>query len=129
MWRRPTKTQARAAVWALRAQVVTRRQLRTREVEQVVVPTAPGLGIGATRGVDVVLRLTRATCLERSVVLQQWYKAQGIARDVVIGVTAPRAGFRAHAWLEEPGMLTHTEFTEITRLPGASAAAMGGSTR
>lgn len=76
-----------------------------------------------------MLRLTRATCLERSVVLQQWYGAQGVARDVVIGVTAPRAGFRAHAWLEEPGKLTHTEFTEITRLPATPAVAMEGSTR
>lgn len=129
MWRKPTRPQARAAVWALRAHLVTRRRLRNRQVEEVHVPTAPRLGVDATRGVDVVLRLTRATCLERSVVLQQWYAAQGIARDVVIGVTAPRAGFRAHAWLEEPGMLTHTEFTEITRLPWASAAAMEGSTR
>jgi hypothetical protein len=33
-------------------------------------------------------------------VLQAWYAAQGIERDVVIGVTAPAAGFTAHAWLD-----------------------------
>lgn len=121
MWRRPTKTQIRSAAWAARARVLVARRLREREITDVQVPTAPALGLEATRGVRVALRLTGATCLQRSVVLQEWYAAHGVPRDVVIGVTAPSAGFRAHAWLEEPGEHLQTEFTEITRLPAKFA--------
>lgn len=57
-----------------------------------------------------------ATCLQRSVVLQRWYADQGVDRDVVIGVTAPGAGFKAHAWLSRPDAPAGGQYTEITRL-------------
>ena len=61
-----------------------------------------------------VLRLRRETCLTRSVVLQVWDAAQGLPRDLVIGVTAPGDGFRAHAWLDgEPAY----GFSELSRRP------------
>jgi hypothetical protein len=94
------------------------RDLRRYKADEVQLPPAPRVGLDATRGVRVALKLTRATCLQRSVVLQHWYAAHDVARDIVIGVTAPQAGFRAHAWLEEPGQLTEFEYTEMTRLPG-----------
>jgi hypothetical protein len=117
MWRRPTKAQIRSALWAARARFLVARRLRQQEITEVSVPEAPKLGLNATRGVNVALRLTGATCLQRSVVLQQWYADHGVARDVVIGVTSPRAGFKAHAWIEQPGKTIETGFTEITRLP------------
>jgi hypothetical protein len=51
-------------------------------------------------------------------VLQAWHAAQGRPRDLVIGVTAPSAGFQAHAWLdgENPGA-----FEELLRRPVAPA--------
>lgn len=58
----------------------------------------------ALRGVHAVLRRRDATCLERSLVLQKWFLRRGVARDVILGVTSPRTGFAAHAWLDgEPG--------------------------
>ncbi|CAN5649373.1 hypothetical protein BH20ACT23_BH20ACT23_14520 [soil metagenome] len=61
--------------------------------------------------------LRTATCLERATVLQAWYAAQGQRRDLIIGVTAPQTGFRAHAWLDgDPPC--HTEgFHELLRRP------------
>jgi hypothetical protein len=69
----------------------------------------------ATRGVRTVLRHGNATCLERSLVLQRWYAAQGIERDVVIGVTSP-ADFSAHAWLDGDPTEPAAEFRELHRL-------------
>jgi hypothetical protein len=123
MWRRPTSRQARAALWAARAHVLVRRRLRVRTPDKVDLPAPPPLGLerDSTRGVRVALAVTRATCLERSLVLQHWYAANGVAVDVVIGVTPPRSGFRAHAWLEEPGRRNTTVFTEITRVSASPA--------
>lgn len=117
MWRRPTKSQIRAAAWATRMRLIAGRRLRRHDVGELQLPAAPRLGLEATRGVHVAMRLTRATCLERSAVLQRWYASHGVARDLVIGVTAPSTGFRAHAWLEAPGQYTQHEYTEITRRP------------
>lgn len=48
---------------------------------------------------------------------QQWLVGQGVRRDVVIGVTAPSDGFRAHAWLEDPSDATVAKpWHELTRL-------------
>jgi hypothetical protein len=128
MWRRPTKAQARAALWAVRAHFLVRRRLRSQTPGDVSLPTPPPLGLehDSTRGVRVALTVGRATCLQRSLVLQHWYAAHGVAVDVVIGVTPPRSGFRAHAWLEEPGRRNTTEFTEITRVPASSALEKAG---
>lgn len=51
----------------------------------------------------------------RSAVLQQWDASHGRPRDLVIGVTSPADGFRAHAWLEgEPAWLS-AGFHELAR--------------
>jgi transglutaminase superfamily protein len=63
-----------------------------------------------------VLRRRNATCLERSLILQRWYAAQGAPHDVVIGVTAPAGGFTAHAWLDGDSDEGAHEFHEIHRL-------------
>jgi hypothetical protein len=117
MWRRPTRTQVSAAAWAVHVRFQIGRQLHKVSVEHLERPAAPRLGLDATRGVRVALLMTKATCLERSLVYQSWFAAHGIDRDVVIGVTSPKPGFRAHAWLEEPGQLTELDYTAITRLP------------
>jgi hypothetical protein len=84
-------------------------------VADVRVPPPPSLPEGAARGVFAVLRRTSPTCLERALVLQRWQAAHGASRDVVIGVTAPAAGFAAHAWLE--GDEDGREYAELARLP------------
>jgi hypothetical protein len=81
----------------------------------VRLPAPPSLPDGAARGVLAVLRRTSPTCLERALVLQRWLVAHGISRDVIIGVTAPAAGFAAHAWLE--GDEDGREYAELAQLP------------
>jgi hypothetical protein len=90
---------ARAVWWAACALV---RLRRTAEALGEVAPPRP-LPDTARRGVSLVLKLGRATCLERARIRQAWEAAHGRPATVVIGVTMPSAGFRAHAWLEQPG--------------------------
>jgi hypothetical protein len=63
-----------------------------------------------------ILRRRGATCLERSLLLQSWYAAQGVERDVIIGVTARADGFQAHAWLDGEPDEEGTPFHELHRL-------------
>jgi Transglutaminase-like superfamily len=103
----------RGAWWAWRAVRRARRQLRTRPVDVVRLPTPRRLPDRAERGVAAVLRRLEPSCLERALVLQRWLASRGEAREVVIGVTAPGPGFRAHAWLDgEPA----PGFEEIARV-------------
>lgn len=85
-------------------------------------PPPPLLPERGRRGVVAVLRRTGASCLVRATVLQAWDLAHGRRRDVVIGVTAPSAGFRAHAWLDGDHPCHSTGFEELTRLPARSAS-------
>jgi hypothetical protein len=101
------------AWWALRAVRRARRELRTGPVEAVRLPLPPRLPTGGERGVHAVLRRLEPSCLERALVLQRWLAARGQPRAVVIGVTAPGPGFRAHAWLDGEAA---PEFHEIARV-------------
>ena len=103
----------RAGWWTFRSLRRVRSQLRAGRLEDVALAPPPRLGAGAQRGFEAVLRRSTATCLERSLVRQTWLAARGETRDLVIGVTAPAAGFRAHAWLEGE---SDGEFDELLRL-------------
>jgi len=110
--RRVDPAVVRGAWWTFLAVRRVRRQLRRGPLDSVWIPAPPRLPARAGRGVDAVLRRLDPSCLERSLVLQRWLKSTGVARAVIIGVTAPGA-FRAHAWLEgENG----AGFTEIQRV-------------
>jgi Transglutaminase-like superfamily len=98
--RRPGISDLRAAWWAYRCLRSVRHSLAAGHTGVRVSP--PMLPASAARGVNAVLRRARPTCLEAALVRQRWLRAQGVMRDVVVGVTAPSDGFRAHAWLEEP---------------------------
>jgi hypothetical protein len=77
-----------------------RVELRERGLDARLSPP-PSLPPGAVRGVTATARCLRATCLERSLLLQEWLLAQGRRHTLIIGV--PRPGedqFIAHAWLE-----------------------------
>jgi hypothetical protein len=102
-----------AAWWALRALRAARRGLPRSRVGAVRLPTPPATGGRDVGAVCLVLRLGRASCLERALVLQRWLAARQDLRAVVIGVASPRAGFEAHAWLDgEPSRGFH----EVARL-------------
>jgi hypothetical protein len=68
----------------------------------------------------LVLRLRRATCLERSVVLQAWDAHHGRPREVVIGVARTGSSIGAHAWLAGEDA-ANRDFREITRIPVPAA--------
>ena len=75
------------------------------------------------RAARLTLACCRATCLERALIRQARAAGAGTPRDVIVGVTAPATGFRAHAWLDgdrvEPG------FVELWRYPAAPTLPSG----
>jgi len=111
--RRPTLAEIRGAFWALRSLRVARRSLAADPLVLLQLPRVPA-GPAGERGVAVALAEARATCLERASIQQEWLRSNGIARDVIIGVTGPRE-FSAHAWLDGDG--DAREHIEIMRRP------------
>lgn len=112
----PRLSELRAAWWADRALRAGRRQLAAGEFRRVQLSTPPRLPASARRGVEALLRRRDHTCLEGAIIRQRWLASQGVMRDVVIGVTAPK-DFEAHAWLEpRVGSGVPASMFEITRL-------------
>lgn len=106
----------RAAVWTVVALRGLRRGLRRGGLAARTIKPPRRASPAGVRGVTGVLRRSDATCLERALVLQCWYAAQGIDHDVVIGVTAPADGFAAHAWLDGERAEHEESFRELHRL-------------
>ncbi len=107
----------RALWWARSASRQTRRDLARRGLEELVVVPPPSLPSADRRWVVALLKASRQTCLVRSAVLQAWDAAHGRRRDLIIGVTPPREGFKAHAWLEGEPASASRGFTELSRRP------------
>jgi hypothetical protein len=105
----------RAGWWTFRASRSARRQLRDTSFEVVDLPPVPPLPSSAELGVLAVLRLRRERCLVQATIRQAWFAAQGSPRDLVIGVTAPSGGFRAHAWLDGDPPCHEAGFQELVR--------------
>jgi hypothetical protein len=99
----------------LRAAWWTARCVRAAEPERF--PPVPAVSAGDRRAVSLALRAARANCLVRARVMQAWYLAHGEERDLVIGVTAPSKGFRAHAWLDGDPPCHSEGFAELSRQP------------
>ncbi len=110
-------TTVRALWWAERAARQTRRDLAADRLDDLVVAMPPPLPESDRRWVAALLRVRRQTCLVRSAVLQAWDASHGRQRDLVIGVTAPSDGFRAHAWLEGDPASSSRGFSELSRRP------------
>ena len=107
----------RAMAWTGVALRRTRRELARHGLDGAPVPAPPLLPPHAVRGVGFVLAMASASCLERALLSQRWAAVQGDPSDVVIGVTGPGDGFRAHAWLEAAPDPSVGAYTEILRLP------------
>ncbi len=120
-------TTVRALWWAERAARQTRRDLAADRLDDLVVTMPPPLPEGDRRWVAALLRVRRQTCLVQSAVLQAWDASHGQPRDLVIGVTAPSDGFRAHAWLEGDPASRSRGFSELSRRP--APAIPGAPTR
>jgi hypothetical protein len=107
----------RGAVWALRALRRLRREIINDGLDAHVVPP-PKLAPAGVRGVEVALRRCRATCLERSLIVQRWLVAHGERHDVVVGVSGGSQFMEAHAWVESYDPQDHGEgFRVLTRVP------------
>lgn len=107
----------RVALWTVRAGRRARRGLSPGGKSLAVLPRPPALSDGLRSRVVATLSRTGVTCLERAAVLQAWDAAHGRRRDVVVGVTKPSSGFRAHAWLDGEDTSHDSDFTELLRLP------------
>ncbi len=100
--------------WAAEAIDTVRQRLALGGLDDVdlVAPDATT----TARQVRRTLERGRASCLERSLVWQRFYASRGDARTLVIGVSAPDAGFHAHAWLAGD-RLGADDLYEILRRP------------
>jgi hypothetical protein len=108
--------------WTLRTWLLVRRHLgrgpwRGGEFPPPAGPPVPRAH--SPRAVRLVLACGRATCLEAAIVRQARAAGAGAAIDVVVGVTAPTRGFRAHAWLD--GDRVDPGFVELWRYPPTTA--------
>ncbi|MFI0793942.1 lasso peptide biosynthesis protein [Micromonospora rubida] len=101
--------------WTLLACRRVRRQLARGGLDAVRLPAPPPGGTDTL--VRRVLGRGGGNCLESALVRQRWFAQRRVARTVVIGVSAPSAGFHAHAWLDgDPDPHRH-ELAEILRRP------------
>lgn len=89
----------RAAGWGLRALRQLRRELPGNGLT-VRVMAPPAVPSASLRGIELALRMRRATCLERSLVVQRWLLARGREHDVVVGVAGGAEALDAHAWID-----------------------------
>ena len=122
MRRLPSAVDLRAALWAYRALRQAHGRLADGQTRQIRLRPPPTLPAGAVRGVEAILRRRSHTCLEGALVRQSWLAAHGVMCDVVIGVTAPSAGFSAHAWLDRGEAHAGTRpHVEIARLAPSNA--------
>jgi hypothetical protein len=113
----PDLDDARAAQWAWRALRSVRGQLRAGAVRDVRVPGPPPVAAASARAMRLVLRWQHPSCLERSLVLQRWLVAQGVALDVVVGTAGGAGdGFIAHAWLDGEPQPEGRRYVEMLRL-------------
>jgi len=116
---------ARVAVWAW---VEGRRlgpALRADGIEAVDrVAPAPDVAARHRPVVAGVMRVTGATCLVRSALLQRWDADHGVSRPLVIGVAREDSTVTAHAWLEGE---RHARFEELHRRPPKAVAGRAGA--
>jgi len=114
----PTWRRHRPAVfaWLDRSLVDVRASLQTEGIDHARsrLPDPPYATRWLTLVVAARLSMQRATCLERSLIMQRWLMATGQPHDVLIGVRSPRETTIAHAWLDhEDSMSYHV----LMRLP------------
>jgi hypothetical protein len=76
-------------------------QLGRRDVREVVLPSSARIDRSGRRAVSYLLRRRTNRCLSNALIAQAWRADHGDLVDVIIGVTAPSAGFTAHAWLSD----------------------------
>jgi transglutaminase superfamily protein len=111
-------------VWLDRGFVDVRASLRTEGIEhaRARLPDPPYAARWLTLVVAARLSMQRATCLERSLILQRWLMANGEPHDVLIGVRSPRETTIAHAWLDHEDARCHHV---LMRIPPEATSSAG----
>ena len=112
----------RAAWWTLKVLKEVQGDLPVVKLTEITVTPPPRLPPRAILGVKGVLHRRKHTCLMRAIILRAWYAGQGDHRQIVIGVTKPSAGFRAHAWVEGELPCQEEGFEELTRWSSATGS-------
>jgi hypothetical protein len=114
----PTWRRHRPAVvaWLDRSLADVRESLQAEGIyyARARLPDPPYAARWLTLLVAARLAMQRATCLERSLIMQRWLMANGQPHDVLIGVRSPRETTIAHAWLDHEDSLS---YHVLMRLP------------
>jgi hypothetical protein len=100
-------------------------QLGRRDVRAIALPSSTRISRSGQRAVSYLLRRRTNRCLSNALIVQAWRADHGDPVDVVIGVTAPSAGFSAHAWLSdapEGASLGHAAIHVLPPRPGSRVA-------
>ena len=87
-----------AVVWTEVSLRGLQRDLADRRIAATVPPPYLVSPL-ATVAARLWLRVRRATCLQRSLIMQRWLFAAGESHDVLVGV-ASSSPISAHAWLD-----------------------------
>lgn len=116
------RERVRAGWWAVRATGIARSQIRRAGVEALDVPPAPMTPAEAKGLARLAVCTLARNCLVQAAVRQAWYAGQGVSVDLVVGVTPPSDGFRAHAWLAIDPPDTFEGYEELLRRPSRRPA-------
>lgn len=105
------------ARWAIEQHRLVKGYLKQDGLGAQVQPP-PTVRRGSLRGARAALWLRRASCLERSMILQRWWATRGVGLEVVIGVRNPNRhrGPMAHAWVDRFDRDWTHRFAEIRRI-------------
>jgi hypothetical protein len=95
----PGLATVRGACWAMLALHRLRREIPSEGLDVRVLAPRSTSSAGV-RGVEAALRSRRATCLERSLIVQRWLMADGSPHDVLVGVNGGGGSMEAHAWID-----------------------------
>ncbi|WP_375499246.1 nucleotidyltransferase family protein [uncultured Jatrophihabitans sp.] len=84
--------------WTVDSLIAVRAQVEARGLEQIR-PIRPPNRAVTESSMETILQRQGASCLERSLVRQQFHLAKGQQRALIIGFAPSTEAFRAHAWL------------------------------
>jgi hypothetical protein len=113
--------------WTLRTWWLIHQRLARAPWGDAAPPVAAAPTPYSVRAARLTLACCRATCLETALLRQARAAGAGHAADVIVGVTAPARGFRAHAWLD--GDRFDPAFAELWRYPTAPPEPAASATR